>query len=299
MKAKKTLYQVLDIPANASGPEIQTAYLRQMQTLQSEESRLSHEDFSFRLTLLNLALETLSDPVSRRAYDETLMSRMAPSRSPHALALHEDADILSRRADALAFRADALALRADAMSIRADAAPFRADDGTQSLLSRIFSLLKSPLKKVFVALGTLAAIMMLAQTALLFFSAKQVEKAASTQARAEEQVQIQEYYQTHGVRPANATEARLLEMENRRRETETRVAEREKQRVEEEARRFQEESRRLGERVSADLRHAEEMARREEAQKKAEREEEVRRKEEAENERLEREREKWRTVLSR
>lgn len=299
MKAKKTLYQVLDISANASGSEIRAAHQQQVLKLRSEEGSMSHEDFDFRLKLVNLALDTLCDSLSRRVYDEKLMSRMLSASAPPAVAVQEDAETLARRADALAFRADALALRADALSIRSDGAPFKSSDRPPTLTSRIFSALESPVKRIFIVIGTLAAIAMLVQTAFLFFSVRKVERTAAVESKAEEQIVIQEYYQKYGVRPANATEARLLEQENQRKENEARTDEREKQRAEEKARRFQEEARREGERVTSDLRYAEENLRREAAQKKAEREEEERRREEAEKARVDREREKWHSVLSR
>lgn len=301
MSRKKTLYEILEVPANASSHDIRAAHRRKLQKLQSAEAGISREDFAYRLQMLKLALDTLSDPALRWEYDEKLMSRppsaeAAPAQVP---AVPADDDPLARRADVLALRADALALRADAMSIKGDVSLLRGDDGPQPLASRFLSGLKSPLRATVVVVGSLAAIAMLAQTAFVFFAVRHNEDATAAAARAEEQVVIQDYYQRYGERPASAAEARLLEQERQRQENEARAEEREKEKTEERARRFQEEAKREGERISAELRYAEEQLRHEEERKKAQKEEEEQRRQAAEEERLQRERERWDRVLSR
>lgn len=299
---KKTFYEILETQANAPCQDILAAHQRKLEKLRSQEASLGHEEFDYQLKLLNLARETLADSWLRRDYDDKLMSRPAAgkaARAQHSVALHPNAETMTRRADALSLRADALALRADAMSINTDAALFGADNPPPGLGSRILGGLQSSMRTVIVVLGTLAALGMVIQAASVVFAVRKIDATVATAAKAEEQMLIQEYYQKYGVRPASAAEARLLERENQRKESEERVAEREKQRMEEEARRFQEESRRIGERVSADLRHAEDEMRYEEARKKAAQEEEKRRQAAAEERRLQREQERWRHVLSR
>lgn len=159
--------------------------------------------------------------------------------------------------------------------------------------------LKSSLRTVAIAIGTLAAVAMLVQTAFVFFAVRKTENTVSAAARAEEQLVIEEYFQKYGVRPASAAEARLLEQANQRREREEREAERQQQRVEEDARRFEEDARQEGEQVAADLRQAEMTLEHETAWQKAQEEQEVRRREAEENERLRREQHRWRQVLSR
>lgn len=302
MNRKKTLYEILEISPNAPLEEIQAAHQRLSQKLQSLESQLDREDFEFKQKLANLALATLSDPGARAEYDESIAAQGAPASAAahrNALALRADPETITRRAEAMALRADALALRADALSIRTDASPLRVGDGEPSMLARVLESLKSPFKRVVVAIGTLAATAMIIQVAFLFFAVRKSEQISADAARAEEQMILQEYYQKHGVRPKTAAEAKLLEEEHRRSERELRLAENEKQRAEEENRRFHESFKRTAEQVSADLRYAEENARREEELRKVRLEEERRAREAEERERAQQEQEKWRNVLAR
>lgn len=304
MSKKKTFYEILDVPPHAGTPEILAAYRTKLQQLEAAQGRLSHEDYDFRLKLINLAVETLADRLSREAYDATLATpptgttRLSPPAG--AVMLHPNADTLSRRADAMALRADAMALRADALSLRTDVTlPDPEETAPPSLLARVLAGLKSPLKRVLIALGAVAALGMVAQSFFVFQAVRKTEQTASVAARAEEQAIIQEHYQTYGVRPASAAEARMLQEQYRRQEIEQRNEERARQREEEEYRRFREESRRVGEQVAADLERAEEAARREEARNRERQEYEQRRQEEAENERIRRQKEEWRRVLAR
>lgn len=301
MATKKTLYEVLGIPANSSFDDVRAAHQRKVQALQSEETQLGHDEFKYRLQLLDLSLHTLSDPSARRDYDEKLMSRKTPGADApqrQAVVVQTAPDTLTRRAEALALRADALALRADAMSIHTDILTTAAEDARQSWTSQVLGILKSSMRTIAITIGALAGLAIVTQVAIAL-SVRNNESIARKEASAEEKVIIQEYYQQYGVRPASAAEARLLEQENQRRERAEREAEREEQRKEEAARRFEEDSRRTGERVSAELRAAEERIRREEAYAKARREEEERRKIAEEEDRLEREQAKWRQTLAR
>ena len=294
MSPKQTLYEVLAVSPIATVQEIQDAYQRKWDAAQLEKNALSPEDFNFRLQLLNLARSTLSNPDERSYYDAKLANPGAPDNiawKANAVIVSADNRNLSRRADTLALHADALALRAEAMAIRAGL-----PDGVAPLSSGA----KSPVKRTVVIIGTVVATLMAIQMISMFFAARSREAAM----KAEEKIIIQEYYQTYGVRPASAAEARLLEAENRRKESEQRAAEREvqqeeyeKRRAETETQRSRDEVKRLADQVTADLSRAEEEARREEAEAAARKqrqiEEEAQRKEEAENLRLRRLQEKW------
>lgn len=300
MNRKKSLYEILEVSPNATSEEIQAAHQRVSQKLRSEETKLNREDFDFKLKIVNLAVATLADPVSRESYDASLAAIIPPVRgasSRNAVAV-QSATML-RKAEAMALRADAMALRADALAIRADVPGARIEDSHQSALSRVLSSLKTPLKRIFIAFGTLAATAMVIQVAFLYFAVRKTEHTEGAAAKAEEKIIIQEYYQEHGVRPKSAIEASLLEQENRRRENELRAAERERQRTEEEERRFHESFRRTAEQVSADLRYAEQNAQREEAYKKAQLEQERLLRDQAERDRAVREQEKWQNILTR
>ena len=106
-------------------------------------------------------------------------------------------------------------------------------------------------------------------------------RASEAAKRAEDQVVIQEYYQTYGVRPASRAEAELLMQENSRIENERRAAEFAERKTQEEARRFAEESQRQGEEVHENLVRAEQQAIYEEAEKQRYLAEERRMQEEA------------------
>lgn len=311
MSVRKTLYQVLELSAGAADHEIRAAYVRQLERLRASESRLSREDFVLRQQLLDMALETLGDPVSRRKYDEKLMSRLPasgkPVRATNAVVPLPEPDAITRRAEAMALRAEALALRADAMSLRADlSAPLDEEVAPKSRFSRFMASLGAPWQRVVVLVGTLMAIGMVMQMLFVAYSVRKADSSAAAAAKAEEKTIIQEHYQTYGVRPASAAEARRLEQtyrqreaEERRLEAEVRKEERERQYAAEQERRFLSEARAQAEQVSNNLRNDEERLRQEAEINRAAREEAERRKLDEERQRVEREKEKWREVLNR
>lgn len=262
---------------------------------------MSREDFEFKFKIIDLALGTLTDPFERDAYDAKLAEVISPGLGPasrNALVLRPET--VARKAEAMAFKADAMALRADAMSIRADVKQFRqAEDAPKSTVARVLAGVKTPLRRIVVALGTVAAVAMIIQVLFVVYAVRKSEQIAKEAVKAEEKLIVQEHYQQYGERPKSAAEAALLEEERRRKENEQRAAEREKERAEEEARRFHQDFKRTAEEVSAELRHAEEVAKREEAYKRAQAEEEKRIAELAERERVEREKEKWQQILTR
>ena len=308
---KKTLYEILSVAADASEAEIQVAFDAASAKLESQKTRISPDDFDFKLKVVQLAFKTLSSPSSRDAYDAKLAAAAvpAPVSVPAAAApslalvpLQADAETLSLRAEAMALRADAMTMRADALALRSGAAPFRESSfasGSETVVSSLAPLLR----KILIVLGTLFAIGAVAQSVSLLLANRRAEMAATAATQASEKVQLQEYYQTHGVRPANKAELDALEAENRRKETEKRTVEREKSKVEQDARRFEEESRRRGEQVAADLRMAElqakEQARRDDERREWQQKEDQRVKEQTERMRIERQKAEWREVLRR
>ena len=284
MSVRKSLYQVLDLPAGAAGHEIRAAYVRQLERLKADEAQLSREDFSFRQQLLDMALETLGDPELRQKYDEKLMSRLPASetvaRATNAVVPQVEPEAIARRAEAMALRAEALALRADAMSLRADlsVAP---EEVHRSRFSRFMASLGAPWQRVLVVLGTLMAIGMVMQMLLVAYSVRNAESVAAAAARAEEQAYRQQ------------------EAEERRLEAEANKEERERQYAVEQERRFISDARAQAEQVANDLRNDEERLRHEAELGRAAREAEERRKLEEERQRAQREKEKWREVLNR
>lgn len=59
MTNKKSLYQILEVPTDATYPEICASHERLLQSLERQQSLLSREDYS----LLKVAYSTLSTPM--------------------------------------------------------------------------------------------------------------------------------------------------------------------------------------------------------------------------------------------
>lgn len=279
--AKKTLYEILDVPPRASLPEIQAAHRRSCRKVLLGKPGLSREDIDYQLKLIDLALHTLSDQASRDTYDAQLSARNMPVTA--VVPLSADATSLNIAA------AIEESQKITAVIVNADESPLKifstAAASSVSALTKIF--------RIVVGVVALGAILKMSTCILI---GRQPERAAGGISKAEEKVILQEYYQTHGVRPGSKVEADLLEIENRRKENALREAAREKQKEEERDRKFVEESRRSGQQASEDFRRAEERARYEEEHRKQQLERESRMKEEAEREaervRLERARRK-------
>ncbi|GAB4087382.1 hypothetical protein [Hydrogenophaga soli] len=298
MATKRSLYDILGIAQDAPVEDIQNAYQDRLTQLEQARERLGGDQFNDRLQVLRLALSTLTDAAARLSYDAKLAaSRPAstPSSSPpsaQALSLAPlPADAASVQAEALSLRADALALRADAMLLRA---------GLESQLARPAEPAAMQYAKLFTRAVGLLVIVGVSAFALTrcMTSRTQVDRL-QMESQASEKAALQDYQNTHGVRPANVAEMELLEAERRKAENQQRTTQWEKEKAEEAQRRFLEESRRRGEQVAEDLRRAEEQAR-----LRAEREDErlraiERAKEEAEQRRLEKEREHWQSILRR
>ncbi|MFA6179710.1 MAG: DnaJ domain-containing protein [Candidatus Methylopumilus sp.] len=251
---KKTLYEILEVSAQATHSEINAAYQRLTQRLQAGVPGLSREDADLKQKLINLAYDTLSINSSRTAYDAKLGMTREPVKA---------------------------------------ASPFQVEVA-------IASDRKSPLKIILTIIAGLVAMGMVIQIAFMLLAYRHTERmvdgsdtAMSAAAQAEEKVRLQEYYQEHGVRAGSKEEADLLDAEERRIAGEQRRKDYEKQEQDRKYRQFVEESRREGERVSADLRRAEERARYEEERKQQKLDEDKRRQEEAERLRIEREQNKW------
>ena len=310
---KKTLYEILAVAENASDAEIQVGYDIARDRLQLQKDRISPDDFDFKLKVIQMAFTTLSTPSSRDVYDARLAAspRLTPSPPPAAsaapaLALvpqEVEADALSLRAEAMALRADAMTMRADALALRSGGAPLPEPRGFSADRPRHAPGPASSSRKILMAVGTVFAIVMVTQATRMVMGNRQAHVAAATAAQANEKVVLQEYYQTHGVRPASIAEMELLEAAQRRQEAAQRTAERDKNKAEQDARRFEEESRRRAAQVSESLRLAEleasRQARREDEQRERQQREDARYAEEKERQRIERLMAEWREVLRR
>ena len=308
---KKTLYEILAVAENASDAEIQVGYEIALAKLQLQKDRISSDDFDFKLKVIHMAFTTLSTPSSRDVYDAKLAVSPPPPATPAATAapalalvpLEVEADALSLRAEAMALRAEAMTMRADVLALRSGAAVPLDNRSFSADRQRHAPSPTSPSRKILMAVGTVLAIVMVTQATRMVMGNRQANVAAATAAQANEKVVLQEYYQTHGVRPANIAEMELLEAAKRRQEAAQRTAERDKNKVEQDARRFEEESRRRAAQVSESLRLAEleasRQVRREDEQRERQQREDTRYKEEKERQRIERQKAEWREVLRR
>jgi len=312
MRSRQTLYEMLGVAQTANPVELQAAYQERAAGLEAARARLSPDEFKQKAQLLRLALSTLSNPVTRTGYDAKLSAQgdaaaQDPARLPvvpvnPAGAAAGSADI---RADALSLRADALALRADAMLVRAGI-ELPAADRRGDLASAAASGAVDVFRRVASALGLLV---MVGICAFAFTRCTVGDPAARRELQsnqATEKAALQDYYQTHGVRPANMAELELLEADRRRRENLERNQDLNRDKQERQEQQFERESRRRAEEVSWQLRSDEEHARREarrqaeqERQDKLQKQEEQRMEQEAERQRIEREQARWREELRR
>jgi curved DNA-binding protein CbpA len=294
--AKKSFYEILGVRPDATVADIRRAYQLKIEQLKANEAHMGQEDYDFELKVLNMAFGTLTDVQARSIYDTRLAAVVRTSAnnvgaSSGSAIQPVPPEALSRRADVLSLRADAMALRADAIATKLDLgedASQVAKPNRHSPMMRLATLIMAGVVGFFVI-----------RTVSNYFVAQQVAQSKQEAALAEEKIIIQEYYQTYGVRPASAAEARLLQNEREREEREQRAAERAEQRQEEEQRRFVEDSRRQAERVSEDLRRAEERAEWEAKAEKDRLERERLRQEREEQERIRRQQEKWERILRR
>lgn len=310
MGSKPTLYDMLGVAHGASLPELNAAYRRETSALEAGRATASAQEFNDKTQLLRLALNTLADPVSRLGYDSKLAaSSRPPENTALSLALEPqsaDRAVASTevRADALSLRADALALRADAMLVRAGVGLPGAGRG--GALHTVASGTMTAFKRFVSALGILVLLGIGAFVATRFMVGDSSGRRAVIEAKAHEKTALQEYFQTHGVRPANMAELELLEADRRRRENQGRQVGQDRDKQEQDARRFEEESRRRAQEASDNLRRSEEQGRHE-AEREQNRElaqqrmvlQDKRAREEAEQRRIEREKAQWTDVLRR
>jgi hypothetical protein len=260
---KKSFYELLAVEPNAPLAEIQTAHQRETQKIRAENAGLNAEDMELKLKLLNMAFQTPSNPASRKAYD----AQLNPPAELTLVPISKEADVMTLKAEAISLRADAASLKAEAALLKADALSRQFATTPQDIVRSAGKGAKSALKSVLTILGGVLAAGMALQVIFYLMVGSGVKRLSDEEEKAQERVMIQQYYQEHGVRPANRAEVELLKAENRRteiarREAERaeREAERGKKEKESEYRQFVEESRREGREVSESLRRAEEHA---------------------------------------
>ena len=263
--SRSALYELFGTPQAASAAQLQAAYRERMNALEAQRASLPPDDFNERRQLLRVAYSTLADPMSRAGYDATLeaAARSARTAGANGTALASTPDLagtvsVQARADALSMRADALSLRADALLLRAGGgAPMERSPGLAAAAD-VFGALK----RVVRALGLLFVLGVSAFGVSRCVVGGSAEKRITFEQKASEQAALQDYYQTHGVRPANLADMELMEASRRLQDNERRQAEQAKRQREDKERRFEAESRQIGREVSEQLRRDDDVARR-------------------------------------
>lgn len=281
-----------------------------------------------------------AEQAARKAPDSGLsLVPMSPAAgaSPEATALRSDAMLL--RAEAIALRANALELKANtldggmpgaagmggvggvggvgggaatppgyALASRTPGAlitfpePAPRTGGLPPLLDG----LSGSTRRILLWVGTLVAVGMLLQMCSVYTVNKTGAQYAEERRLAEEKAYLQEYYQTHGVRPASMAEARQLDEQRRSEEAAKRQqqdAERQKSYDQAREQYQQQDAQRRADEITRNLQETEEQAR-ERVRYAQEREEQrrleaQREREESERRRLEAQQAEWRRTLSR
>jgi curved DNA-binding protein CbpA len=271
---KKTLYEILEVSPTATQDEIRRAHQRLSRKLLSTANNLSREEVDFKLQILDVALHTLSTPLSRDEYDAQITPPMPSANIPTP---YTDANALKIAA------ALAESNRITAALLANQPLPM------QAVSTTVNSSVKS-LKKIFRFIIGLAIFSMVIKWGGSVLLAQ--HGSSSGMSSAEEKVMLQEYYQEHGVRPANKAEMDLLETERRRKENTAKTGALEKQKKEDAENKFVEDSRRMGDAASENRLREEEIAREEAARKEEQLAEVRRQREEAEQRRVEAEKQR-------
>ena len=252
---KQTMYEVLEVPPNASLQEIKAAHRRLTQLLASANPPLNPEEWKLRRQVLNLALDTLSNEASRNAYDAKLAPSAAGASTPPTSLVPQGLD--ARTILTLASLEGARGAAKDLILPPAVKVVASTVDKSASVLWKILRIVAGVL-----------VLIILVNVASAILKGRQAKQPGGAISDAEEKVMLQEYYQQHGIRPANKAELDLLETERQRKLNEERAAELEQKRQDDAYRRFVEDSRRTANQVSSDLRRDEEIARRQAEQER-------------------------------
>ncbi len=255
MKDTRTLYELLGVRREATATEIRTGYRLELEALEALRVTLPKQDFDDRVQLLRVAYTTLNDPISRAGYDADL-----DAAAKAAAAAYGSGALATIGGPSSGTRADALGLRADALALRADALMARADIGAASARpDGLFSDWPPGMARLL-GYALLVALLIGVSMGVSRCSTKsaraQIEAREAQERRASEQAALQDYYQTHGVRPANRAEMEMMEAERRRRENQERQSSVDNQRAEEQQRRIDEENRRRGDETTREVQRA-------------------------------------------
>ena len=250
---KQTMYDILGVLPSATLAEIQAAHKLLSRRYITENPGLSREDISFKLSVIDVAMQTLSTPMSRDAYDAELAplintanlvvapnpDNTPPISKSTALELVAAIEDNNKIASAL------MASQVSALTVISDTV-----DTTVSSLKRILKVVAAVLVLIVVVKGGGAVL-----------NQVYAGRNGGAVSKADEKTMLQEYYQTYGVKPGSRAEMDALEVERLRKENESRATELNVSNKDQKYKDFVEESRRIGDQVSRELRHSEENAR--------------------------------------
>jgi curved DNA-binding protein CbpA len=266
---KKTMYEVLEVSPNASLDDIKAAHRRLTQSLAAGTPPLNPEEMKLRRQVLNLAFDTLANQVNRDAYDAKLAGH-----SPSAAATSKaNATLVPQGLDART-----ILTLASLEGARGSAKDLIVPPAVKVMASTVDKS-ASVLWKILRIVAGVLVLIILVNVASAIMKGRQAKQPGGALSEAEEKVMLQEYYQQHGIRPANKAELDLLETERQRKLNEQRAAELEQKSQDDAYRRFVQDSRRTADQVSRDLRRDEEIARRQEEQERRQQEREKQRQE--------------------
>ncbi len=301
MAEKKTLYDALGVSQYASDTDIRAAYQAMLRAIQSELADSSGADTRQKLQIIKLAFTTLTSPASRAAYDTQLDARRAPAKLPELSLEPLSASLTAAEMGHVHSVPGYTSTRSRDLAHPAEGPRTRDPEWTPPPREPAVTVgvyQSETVRGVLKWMGIVALGWVVVKLGTLFMYGYILSNDQSRRA-AEDKARLQEYYQTHGVRPANMAE--LQQMEAARREE---AEELQRKRSAEMANQhFEEDSRRRGEEVSQQLQYDEQSAQRQAAREERQAEMERMRREaserqarEREERRLEAERARWREI---
>lgn len=262
-----TLYEVLEIPADASPERVEVAYQQLLERYASSELGASHELVVNKRKLLLQAYQTLANPVSRAAYDAAMLQA---SRHGHTSAYGAQPS-MAQHHKALA-----------------------SSNPQSKTLTWLLTIIAS-----LMAIGLLFQIVVVASAYRQQHQLQQGLANDPGMSAQQEKIWLEDFYQRTGRRAASYTEAQLIEAELARARSEQQRL----QNAQEMAKHKQEaqlrESHYEAEQVSRNLRMKEEALRREEESRLRRQQEEERQRQEQEKRRIEAEKRQWQAVIQR
>ncbi len=261
MAEKQTLYEILGVSPTATLAEIKAAHHALTRALVGGETGLPRDEVQFKLQVLDMALNTLTAPWSRDAYDAELRARAPANRNLPAVSASNPL------AQSPTFNAVVVA---DALHQSYKTA-LAGSDNSLVVFAESAAASASALKKVLRALVGLFVLFVISRCSMgLYMNTHQSELYAKEKAKAEDMVVIQDYYQKHGIRPASRAEAEMLEQQAQREQDEANRIASEQRQQEERDRQFADQARREGERVSRNVEIAQAQAREQEERERRE-----------------------------